>query len=176
MRPHHRLFSGLCAIVLLGGALSLRAAHRLDNAILAAARRHGVDHRLLFSVARRESSLRTDARGAAGEIGMFQIMPATVQDWAKTHRKNVPDERRLFRPEMNADIAAWYLGRGLERFGHRADPLPFALAYYNAGPSRAVVWDRDIPADANPIDLIPFPSTQAYVRDILRDYRGSLSP
>ncbi len=172
MPTPHRFLMALCAVLLLGGSLMLRAHHRIDRAILAAARQQDLEPRLLLAVARKESRMRANARGAAGEIGLFQIMPGTARHWAEVHKRDAPDERRLFRPETNAEIAAWYLRRGLDRFAHRADPLPFALAYYNAGPSRAVVWDRDIPADADPLDHIPFPSTRAYVRDILADVRG----
>jgi soluble lytic murein transglycosylase len=129
---------------------------------------HQVDVNLLLAVAYQESRMNPDARGAAGEIGMFQIMPNTAKHWAEVTGNAVPGERELFRVRTNAEIAAWYLRRGLDRFAHRADPLPFALAYYNAGPGRAVEWEQRLPDRMAFHEFIPFPSTRKYVMDITR--------
>jgi soluble lytic murein transglycosylase-like protein len=159
-------------ILLLAGCVWLQQQHRLDAAFLHAANHHGIDWRLLRAVAMQESRMNPLARGKAGEIGMFQVMPITARHWAEVHKRAPPSEEELFRPRLNADIAAWYLRRGLDRFAHHKDPLPFALAYYNAGPSRVVAWEQQLPNDIDFRDFIPFPSTRIYVRSILASLEG----
>ncbi|MCC5847315.1 MAG: transglycosylase SLT domain-containing protein [Verrucomicrobia bacterium] len=138
-----------------------------DRGILRAAALYRLDPRLLVAVAMRESRMSQQARGAAGEIGMFQIMPNTARHWAQVTGNPVPTEPELFDVNLNAEISAWYLRRGLDAFAHRANPLPFALAYYNAGPSRAQAWERQTPEnEQNILPYIPFASTREYVRVI----------
>jgi soluble lytic murein transglycosylase len=40
---------------------------------------------------------------------------------------------QLFQPKINLEAGAWYLHRAIEHWDHQADPIPFALAEYNAG-------------------------------------------
>ncbi|HEY6070531.1 MAG TPA: hypothetical protein VIU85_04080, partial [Chthoniobacterales bacterium] len=56
---------------------------------------------------------------------------------------------------------------------NESDPLPFALAEYNAGASRAQRWVGADGANANANDFlghIDFPATRNYVRSILDRY------
>ncbi len=139
-----------------------------DRGILRAAALYRLDPRLLVAVAMRESRMNPLARGAAGEIGMFQIMPNTARHWAQETDNPVPTEPELFDVNLNAEISAWYLRRGLDAFAHRSNPLPFALAYYNAGPGRAVAWEKQTPeTEQNILPYIPFASTREYVRVIM---------
>lgn len=150
--------------------------HKMDEretAFSHAARLFQLDIRLLEAVARRETGMDPMARGAAGEIGLFQIMPNTALHWAQRTDNPVPSEEDLFNVGLNTHIAAWYLRQGLDRFAHREDPLPFALAYYNAGPGRAVRWERELPPGTPFESYIPFPGTRSYVRAILEDVRRS---
>ncbi|MGA0367955.1 MAG: lytic transglycosylase domain-containing protein [Kiritimatiellia bacterium] len=162
----------ICALCLLGvGGVGLWM-HRIDRAMLRAGKKHRVDPLLLRAVGITESNLNPKAVGAAGEIGMFQIMPNTARHWAEKTGHKAPDTPQLFRVGLNAQISAWYLREGLDEFADREDPLPYALAYYNAGPSRVRAWVVD-PVPGIPFtESIPFPSTRAYVTKILGIYRG----
>ncbi len=162
----------ISALVLVSLLFTLHWAHRTDHALQRAGRIYHVDPLLLRAIGMRESRLNPKARGAAGEIGMFQIMPNTAKHWAEVVKRENPTEEQLFRVSLNAEICAWYIRRGLDRFDHQEDPLPFALAFYNAGPSRAVRWEKELPEHIEFTRFIPFPSTRAYVTSILEDYRG----
>lgn len=161
-------------------AAAISRARRLDfreRAILRAAVLYQLDPRLLVAVAMRESRMNPEARGAAGEIGMFQIMPITARHWAEVTGHQIPSEIELFDVYRNAEISAWYLRRGMDAFAHRANPLPFALAYYNAGPTRARQWDKDMGQMdmANGEDFlphIPFASTREYVRVVMNELKN----
>jgi len=172
MRTEHLLRLALFGLPLLFGTLTLRHAHRIDAALIGAAAEERLDWRLLRAVAMQESRMNPRARGAAGEIGMFQIMPKTARHWAERTGNPVPAEEQLFAVGLNARISAWYLRQGLNEFAHRRDPLPFALAYYNAGPGRIRAWERNVAEDEDLIPHIPFPSTRSYVSNILNALRG----
>jgi len=159
-------------VLLLAGTGGAMYIYRIERALLDAGRLHDVDWHLLRAVALQETRMNPKARGAAGEIGLFQIMPNTAKHWSQRTERDLLTEDQLFRVTNNAEIAAWYLRQGLDRFKHRKDPLPFALAYYNAGPSRAERWEASLP-DGVPFEqFIPFPTTRKYVQTILNTYRG----
>ena len=143
-----------------------------ERAMASAARQFNLNPGLLEAVAMRETGMDPRARGAAGEIGMFQIMPNTARHWAERTGNPMPTEEELFAVELNTRIAAWYLRQGLDRFAHQAEPLPYALAYYNAGPSRALQWERDLPEGESFTERIPYPGTKDYVKEILSRLRN----
>jgi soluble lytic murein transglycosylase len=121
---------------------------------------------LLAGLIRQESSFRPDARSWVGATGLSQIMPST----GKWLGRNIPDytERHLAVPEANVRMGAAYLAELLRRYDGEAD---LALAGYNAGPSRADRWRRELGRDD--IDQwrekIPFNETRHYVQVVLRN-------
>jgi soluble lytic murein transglycosylase len=156
----------LSALLLAGFAVGIWWNFRLDRVMVTAARAEGISPLLLRSVAIQETNLNPGVVGAAGEIGLFQIMPNTAKHWAEQTGNPTPSHKELFRPALNARISAWYLREGLDEFSDTEDPLAYALAYYNAGPSRARQWQRDLPEGIAFEDYIPFTSTRAYVKQI----------
>lgn len=91
--------------------------------IYQAARRHGVDPRLVAAVIGAESAYDVRALSHKGARGLMQLMPATAR------RFGVPEER-IHDPEANVDAGTRYLAWLLERFD---GDLALALAGYNAG-------------------------------------------
>jgi soluble lytic murein transglycosylase len=146
--------------------------YRIDRALWKAGQHHQIDPHLLRAVAMQESRMNPKAVGAAGEIGMMQIMPNTAKHWAQKTHQPIPTEKELFRLRTNTEISAWYLRQGLDEFAHMADPRPYALAYYNAGPGRVRSWVTQVPDGIDFADFIPFSSTRKYVKNILAMYRG----
>jgi soluble lytic murein transglycosylase len=115
--------------------------HRFDDEIMAVAQKHGLSPFLVKAVVWRESRFDPNARGRKGEIGLMQIMPATADEWAKAHPVGGISPAMLYNPTLNLDIGCWYLRRALDRWtGSTSDPVPFALAEYNAGRSNALRW------------------------------------
>ncbi|MDF3131266.1 lytic transglycosylase domain-containing protein [Kiritimatiellaeota bacterium B1221] len=164
-----QIVSALLLLALGGAGLWI---HHVDRNIWKAGRKNGVDPLLLRAVGITESRLNPKAVGAAGEIGMFQIMPNTAKHWAQKTGHKVPTEKQLFKLRVNANISAWYLREGLDEFADKEDPTAYALAYYNAGPSRVRAWE-DLQLPGIPfVEGIPFPGTRKYVTQILGIYRG----
>ena len=140
--------------------------YRLDRVMVTAARTEGIDPLLLRSVAIQETNLNPKAVGKAGEIGLFQIMPNTAKHWAEQTDNPIPTMKDLFEPALNAQISAWYLRQGLDEFADMDNPMAYALAYYNAGPSRARRWQQELPDGVAFEEYIPFPTTRKYVKSV----------
>src|SRR5205809_4300490 len=144
--------------------------HQYDHLIRSVATGHHLDPMLVKAVVWRES--RFDARkfGSAGERGLMQVSEKAAQEWAtENHVENFRVEE-LFDPKVNLEAGTWYLRRATQQWEKQADPIPFALAEYNAGASRAQRWaggdDAVIPPDTFRAN-IDFPGTRKYVDSII---------
>ncbi|MBZ0121935.1 MAG: lytic transglycosylase domain-containing protein, partial [Sandaracinaceae bacterium] len=106
----------------------------------------------------------------AGAIGLMQIMPRTGRLIAHAMERDDFTIDQLLLPEVNIEMAAWYLRSLIDRFEGR---VPLAIAAYNGGPHNVRRWMRDH-ASAMPLDAflerIPFDQTHRYVRRVLTHY------
>lgn len=147
--------------------------HSSQDALIAeAARKTGVEPALIKALIWRESAFHPDKMGAAGERGLMQVGEAAATDWARAEKLQTFMPPDLFEPRTNVEAGTWYLRRALEKWKDRDDPVPFALAEYNAGPSRLERWvdATAFGAKADSLDLmtsIDFPSTRRYIDDIM---------
>ena len=112
--------------------------------IEAAAKKHGVDPRLVHAVITVESRYQARARSRKGAMGLMQLMPATAREL------QVQDP---YDPAANIEGGVRHLRQLLDRFD-----LQLAVAAYNAG-AGAVRKFGGVP---------PFRETQAYVRQVLQ--------
>lgn len=150
--------------------------HAYDDLIEQVAADVRVDPALIRAVALRESRMNANAVGGVGERGLMQVTETVGQEWAALHEVADFQPDDLFDPETNLRVGAWYLRRALDHWSDRTDPLPYALAQYNAGRSNALRWAQD--DEHNPerfLEQITFPSTRAYVADVMRRYRSTLA-
>jgi soluble lytic murein transglycosylase len=150
--------------------------HRFDQAIAASAQRHGLPPSLLSSLIWRESRFDPACRGPKKEIGLMQVTETAAHEWAAAQYQADLPRADLWLPATNIEVGAWYLARAVQRWSHtRNDPLPFALAEYNAGRSNALRWSSACGADSRRyLDCITYPTTRRYVADILKRYRGAV--
>ena len=140
-----------------------------DSNILSASRKHGVDPALVKAVIWRESKFNPRARGTKSERGLMQIMEITGREWAGEQRVPLFSEDVLLEPAQNIDCGTWYLGKLLRRYTRTDDPVPYALADYNAGRGNVLKWIKDDAATNSAvfIERIRFPSTRNYVRKVM---------
>jgi soluble lytic murein transglycosylase len=156
-----------------------RALGRFDDydaLITDIAAKHGLDPMLIKAVIWRESAFQHDKMGTRGERGLMQVGEGAARDWAAAEKIETFVPTDLFDAKTNCDVGAWYLKKALVRWKAKPDPVPFALAEYNAGRTRVDRWiaATDLGDKATGADLlaaIDFPSTRRYVEEIVRRYR-----
>jgi soluble lytic murein transglycosylase len=140
-----------------------------DRHILTAAQRYKVDPALVKAVVWQESRFQPAARGRSGEIGLMQLMSPAAHEWAEAERLRSFRHEDLFDPGKNTLAGTWYLRRALNRYQHTDDPVPYALAEYNAGRSNVLRWNNGAGATNSAIflDQITFPGTRRYVQSVM---------
>lgn len=136
----------------------------IADQIAAEAQAQGVDPALAVEVAATESSLNQSAIGAAGEIGVFQILPATAAamgidptDLAQNIQAGIGLLRQLISQygDTAKALAAYNWGPGDAQHPR----LNYVLATYGAG------WFAHIPG-----------STQSYINKILGNVQTQYQP
>jgi soluble lytic murein transglycosylase len=146
-----------------------------DALIRAVASEHQLDPMLVKAVVWRESRFDAQKFGTAGERGLMQVSEKAAQEWARETKTENFRVEELFDPKTNLEAGTWYLRRAVEHWQNQADPLPFALAEYNAGASRALRWAGGADTKTMPEnqfrDNIDFPGTRKYVDSIIARYR-----
>jgi soluble lytic murein transglycosylase len=140
--------------------------------IRAAARRYDLDPLLVKAVVWRESKFRPDVRGRAGEIGLMQIQSVAAQEWADAERVAGFEHEHCFDPATNTLAGSYYLNKLLKRYTRTDNPLPYALADYNAGRGNLLKWNTGAAATNSAlfVQQIGFANTREYVQSVQRRY------
>jgi len=156
--------------------------HRYDPLILRQAAIYGIDPDLVWSIIYEETYFSQWKIGKDGEIGLMQVTPTVGREWAAEtgmrdlERQMATDPRSLLAdPERNIQIGCWYLEKIRDQFQGQKDIEPRLIAAYNAGPSRAIEWNRadasgNTPSGPEFITRIDIASTRAYVLSIMARY------
>jgi len=144
---------------------------RYDELIRSVAIAHHLDPMLVKAVVWRESRFDPKKYGGAGERGLMQVSEKAANEWARENKIDNFRVEQLFDPKTNIDAGTWYLRRAFEHWETQSDPLPFALAEYNAGASRAQRWfGAGEITTSQFLGNIDFPATRNYVKSILDRY------
>lgn len=125
-------------------------AATIDPIVAQAATAQGLDPELLRAVIRQESGFRPCSVSSKGAMGLMQLMPPTLEQFAV---------REPFEPLKNVDAGAKLLKSLLTRYD---GDLTRALAAYNAGPGTVDA--------AGGVPQIP--ETVDYVKKILSNLQG----
>ena len=146
-----------------------------DGMIQSVATAHRLDPMLVKAVIWRESRFDPQKYGSVGERGLMQVSEKAANEWARENKIDNFRVEELFDPQKNLDAGAWYLQRAWQHWEQEPDPLPFALAEYNAGASRAQRWAGGEQAPAMTakafLSNIDFPNTRKYVDSIIARYQ-----
>jgi soluble lytic murein transglycosylase len=149
-----------------------RQGSKFTPQITAAASRYKVDPLLVKAVIWQETRFHPDRRGKAGEIGLMQILAPAAQEWAVAEHVSGFAHEQCFDPGTNTLAGTFYLAKLLKRYAHTDDPVPYALADYNAGRGNLLKWNSGAAATNSAVFMgqIGFPGTKAYVKAIRRRY------
>jgi soluble lytic murein transglycosylase len=170
------LLIALCAVAIVIVAAYLwfidRQGRNFEPQINAAAKRYGVDPLLVKAVIWRETRFHPDRRGRAGEIGLMQLQEASATEWASAEHVPNFSHDHCFDAGTNVLAGTFYLGKLLKRYARTDNPIPFALADYNAGRGHLLKWNGGAAATNSAvfIEQIGFPDTKAYVKSVMRRY------
>ena len=156
--------------------------HRFDQLIVRQAAVYQLDPDLVWSIIYEETYFRPWATGDAGEIGLMQVTPRVGREWAaETGMRELAERMKadpggvLRDPESNVRIGCWYLEKIAKDYRDTPGAEARMVAAYNAGPSRAVEWNR-VEKGRPPLSAAEFiaridiPSTRAYVSNIIERY------
>jgi len=129
-----------------------------------------VEPALIKAVAWRESKFDTHARGRAGEIGLMQLREEAAQEWADAERVDGFDHEHCLDARTNTLAGTWYLKKLLKRYRNTDNPVPYALADYNAGRGNVLKWINGAGAtnSAAFLEQIAFPGTKEYVQSVIQ--------
>ena len=130
------------------GAAEPQTSVIIEDAILQASMRYGIDPNLIRAVIQTESSYKTDCLSSAGAQGLMQLMPETAASLGVTDPWNIYD---------NINGGTKLLRNHLESYN---GDLSLTLAAYNAG-AGAVKKYGGMP---------PYSETQTYVKKVIGYY------
>ncbi|MBA2340240.1 MAG: lytic transglycosylase domain-containing protein [Pyrinomonadaceae bacterium] len=155
--------------------------HRFDALVARQAAVYDLDPDLVWSVIYEETYFRPWMKGDAGEVGLMQVTPLVGREWAAEtgmrefgRQMGANAEAVLSDPERNIQIGCWYLEKMFKSYRDVPGREARVLAAYNAGQSRVTEWERtkgDALTESQFIERIDFPTTRAYVSNILARYR-----
>ena len=177
MKRRHLLWPTLLLLLGAGAGLSWWwcagwLERSQDTPIRAAARRYGVAPALVKAVVWRESHFHPNVRGRVGEIGLMQIQEDAAREWADAEHIVGFGHEHCFDPGTNTLAGTWYLRKMLRRYTQTDNPLPYALADYNAGRGNVLKWLNGAAATNSQvfIEQIGFPGTKRYVEAVMERY------
>lgn len=125
-----------------------------------------IEPELLASLINEESSFDNLRESRAGAIGLMQLMPATAQ-WLASKMQVDFSVAKLYEPQYNINMGAYYLRYLLDRFGDEYT----ALCAYNAGEGQVKAWllSKTYSSGDKVLKTTPYKETNAYVEKVLKN-------
>jgi soluble lytic murein transglycosylase len=130
------------------------------------AARNNLDPTLVAGLIRQESAFAADAVSVSDALGLMQVWPPTGSTLARKLKVSY-SRTRLFDPDYNLRLGAYYLSSLLAMFGKPE----LAVAAYNAGENRVMEWTTGQNYEELPefVESIPITQTRDYVQIVLRN-------
>ena len=132
------------------------------------ARANGLDPFLVAALIRQESEFNPQAISSSKAVGLMQVMPSSGRELARKTKLRGFRPAMLTQPETNIRLGTFYFRRLLDSCGGRVED---ALASYNAGHSRVVLWRGwgHFEEASEFAETIPFAQTRDYVQIVQRN-------
>jgi soluble lytic murein transglycosylase len=171
-------FAIACSVFIIALAIYLgffypnRPSVRYDHHIKAAAKRYNLDPALIKAVIWQESRFKPWVRGRAGEIGLMQVREPAALEWAEHEKLQSFQHEQITDPAKNILCGSFYLSKVMKRYTMTDNPIPYALADYNAGRTHVLRWNKGAAKTNSQIFLaqMDFPGTRKYAESVMRQY------
>ncbi|MGN1418372.1 MAG: lytic transglycosylase domain-containing protein [Acutalibacteraceae bacterium] len=126
---------------------------------------YNLEKSFVYAVIKCESNFDSEAVSNVDAKGLMQIMPETFS-WLKTKTGENLEEKMLFDPETSIKYGCLLYEILIKEFGDKET----AVAAYHAGLGNVSKWlkDKKYSSDGVHLDDIPFPSTKAYVQNVIK--------
>lgn len=166
------LIVALCA--LLGWFWKVRPEGRYDEFIRVAARRYKLDPALIKAVIWQESRFKAHVRGRAGEIGLMQVREDAAFEWAEAEKFPAFEHEEITDPQKNILCGSFYLSKLMKRYTLADNPVPYALADYNAGRTHVLRWNKGAAKTNSAAFLaqMDYPGTRQYAINVMKQYES----
>lgn len=104
----------------------------------------------------------------------MQLMEDAALEWAAASQVPGFVHAHTLDPVTNTLAGSYYLAKLLRRYPQADDPLPYALADYNAGRGNVLRWMKGAAATNSAAfrESITYPGTREYINAITERYRG----
>jgi soluble lytic murein transglycosylase-like protein len=120
----------------VGGAVAQPVFHQLIELVHANSKTFGYDPLLVLAVIQVESLFEPTALGRfrnmrlSGALGLMQVKPETAREMAAKLGMPIPEDKDLFKPDVNIALGIAYLTQCIGRF----KSFKLGLLAYNQGP------------------------------------------
>ncbi|MGN6385131.1 MAG: transglycosylase SLT domain-containing protein, partial [Verrucomicrobiota bacterium] len=103
---------------------------------------------------------------------LMQIREEAAFEWADAEKIHPFEHREIFDPKKNIEAGTFYLSQLVKRYKNTDNPLPYALADYNAGRTHVLRWNKGAAKTNSEIFLsqMDFPGTRQYARNVIEKY------
>lgn len=127
-----------------------------------------LDPFFVAALIRQESEFSVTVISYANAYGLMQVVPATGRQLARGAGIKKFSTPSLLTADRNIQLGTIYVRKLMNSFGGQEE---YVLASYNAGPSRAKLWQTWGPfrEQAEFVETIPFHQTRNYVQVVLRN-------
>ena len=131
-------------------------------------KQEGLDPFFVAALIRQESEFNASVISPANAYGLMQVLPSTGKQLARSVGIKRLPSAQLLAANRNIQLGTMYVQQLMKSFDGREE---YVLASYNAGPSRARLWETWGPfrEQAEFIENIPFHETRNYVQVVLRN-------
>jgi soluble lytic murein transglycosylase len=137
--------------------------------VLISSEKYEIDPFLIYAVMKAESKFNPHALSRKGAKGLMQMMDTTGAWIAEITQLEGYSSDQLFAPQVNIELATWYISRLLKQYDGDVEMM---LMAYNAGSGNVSKWKKDIrySEDGITIHTIPFKETKEYLKKVKRYY------
>ena len=102
----------------------------------------------------------------------MQIREDAALEWAEHEKITNFVHEQIIDPRTNILCGSFYLSKVMKRYTATDNPIPYALADYNAGRTHVLRWNKGAAKTNSEVFLaqMDYPGTRKYAENVMRQY------